>query len=279
MISRFAILIAFATWIWWRSWRDGAGEGGEIWGLLLAFPLAWSLGRPWRMNDSSRTVEGIGGAGLVGFLLAGLAGVAWDSIALLAGAWAFLFARWVAPLSSVVRDRAEALQLASVAAMGFPWVVQDFGFLGWWFRLSGAAVVESLFGAIGFAVEREGTSLLVETVPIEVEAACSGLNSLQVLLLAGSFVNFLYHRGEKIFWGNLLLLVVLAWVANTLRICLLSGAALTWGSDFARGSFHETSGLMVVGVMLALSWGLMAWQRNRREGRRKGQEIESSSPS
>jgi exosortase/archaeosortase family protein len=156
----------------------------------------------------------------------------------------------------------EARKLTVVALMGFPWIFIDFSFLGWWFRLTGAWVTGSVFQILRFDVIREGTAFWVQGVPIAVEAACAGMNSLQMLMVTGFFLNYLYNRKSPVFWWNALLIMALAWAANTLRVIALSTAAMTYGAEFASGPFHSSSGLFVVGVMLLICWPIMTWQRN-----------------
>jgi len=43
-----------------------------------------------------------------------------------------------------------------------------------------------------------------------------------------------------------------AWLANTLRVVMLSTVALTFGADAANGWFHEWGGWLVLIVMFGL---------------------------
>ena len=54
------------------------------------------------------------------------------------------------------------------------------------------------------------------------------------------------------YWPALLVLPLAAWLANTLRVVMLSTVALTFGADAARGWFHEWGGWLVLIVMFGL---------------------------
>ena len=145
---------------------------------------------------------------------------------------------------------------------GFPWIALDLQPLGWWFRLTGAHASEILFSGLGFEVTREGTSLLVQGMPVEVSAACAGMNALQSVLIAGAFLAYVLLGKTKAYHWNLLLLLPLAWCANTARIVTITAAAMTWGRDFAMGMFHTWGGLLVLILMFMACWIAFQWQAN-----------------
>ncbi|MBS0656944.1 MAG: exosortase/archaeosortase family protein [Verrucomicrobia bacterium] len=170
------------------------------------------------------------------------------ALGLAAAAWSWLRRR----RSPEARNRAARLLPLLVLAM--PWVAHETTELGWWFRLSGAWVTEQAFAAFGLAVTREGTLLNVEGTPISVEAACSGLQTLPAILLAGALLLALRVRTRRGLLLGLCMLPLLAWVANTVRIGVLSGLALSLGERTPTGTAHELIGLVVIaGVVGAVA--------------------------
>jgi exosortase/archaeosortase family protein len=139
----------------------------------------------------------------------------------------------------------------------FPWITHDFPVVGWWFRLSGAAVSGWIFEALGFPVLREGTRLLVGGLPVNVEAACAGTGLLQSLLVAGVVLLLVYFPTGRAFYFLLPAIPVLAWISNTARIAGITGVALSEGVAFSQGMFHTWGGLLVTLLMLGFTLALL----------------------
>jgi exosortase len=255
-------LMAAAAWIWLRdrTWLESAGE---VLPVLAALPLFVWLGAPWKWKDadpvpgpdrSPRWVLALG----VGFALAG---VALDVAVLLAAAWTAFLWGWLSTRLEP-RCRARARRLLLLPLLAFPWLALDGAALGWWFRLSGAWTAEQLFGLAGLSVTRAGTHLLVQGLPISVDASCAGLKVLQALLIAGTAVAFLQIGDRPGYWWSLPALGALAWLANTLRVLVLSAAALTVSPEFAQGWFHAWGGWFVLMLMFVLSAAAFSlWRR------------------
>ena len=142
--------------------------------------------------------------------------------------------------------------------ISFPWITLDADRIGWLFRLSGAQVTAFAFQLFGYDVHQEGTNIIIDKLPISVEAACSGLNTLQSMLIAGTVVNFVLLGETRRYWWNFLLIIFIAWVANTMRIIMLTIAALKEGPAFALGPFHLWGGWAILLVMFLLCWWLMS---------------------
>ncbi len=141
------------------------------------------------------------------------------------------------------------ITILTLTCLGFPWVESQFHGLGWWFRLVGAGALEMLYSVIGFEVNRQGTLVHIEGAPVSVEEACSGMASLQTMILAGVF--FLRERLQS--WRSLVLwliaIVVLSCVANTMRILVITFCILTFGVQISSGLLHDLIGL---GCMAAI---------------------------
>jgi len=246
-------LAALAVFIWLRDtrWLDSAADCLPI---LAALPLFIWLGGPWEFDNRPASLNHslLLGAG-VAFAL----GIAANLTFLLALAWTALLWSWLGRRLPPARA-AELRYLLPLPFLAMPWIVLDGEVIGWWFRLSGAAVTAGLFQLLGFRVEHAGTFLNVNGIPISVEAACAGLNTLQSMFIAGVALAFVVLRSRRHFWLNVALLAPLAWLANTLRIILLSAAALTFSSDFVSGTFHPLSGWLVIVLMFLTCWGAFA---------------------
>lgn len=236
-------------WLHDLSWLPVASETLPV---LAALPLFVWLGAPWRFRPEpfefhAKTL------GAAGVLLA--VGFALDLTFLLAAAWTLALWSWLR--ARVVGERASLSRLVLLPLMAFPWLTLDLAPLGWWFRLTAAWAADYLFGALGFVVVRQGTNLLVHGLPIEVAPVCAGMNSLQSVLIAGIVLAWLYLGRSRWFWLSLATLPMLAWMANVARICSVVAMALSWGTSFARGWFHEVGGWLVVMVVFFGWWLLL----------------------
>lgn len=249
----------FAAFIWIRdlTWIESLDSALVS---LAAFPAFLYFGRPWRFRESTETISAGTIATACGLSLIGIAS---ELTLLLALAWTLLLWAW---LSTRVddQDRSRVRQLMVLAALSFPWVILDCWQIGWWFRLSGAWASEHLFAVLNFDVQRAGTELVLSGIPISVAAACSGMNTLQALLVVGSIVVFHQFAGQRQFWWNLPVLLGMAWFANTLRILTLCGAAVGVSPEFAMGTFHTLGGCLVLCIaMFLLCWFISLPQLRR----------------
>lgn len=260
------------AWAWWQD-RSWVASAGDVLPILAGIPLMAWLGSPWRLREARGAVaRGAFVVGLLG-LLAGAAGGYSTGYAIAFGAFAWVgIGLWLEG-GEPVRPR-----LMTLAVLAFPWVLQDFAGIGWYFRLSGAAVTEWLFRVVGMSVSRKGVDLVVENLPMSVEAQCAGLNSLQAMLLAGAFLACRFFPRHGVFWAMLPLCVGAAWVGNTVRIVSITVAGLTFGVEFAMGAFHKSGGLVALLVTFGLAAGSMRLVRGwvepggKGEGKGEGKE-------
>jgi exosortase len=251
-----ALLALLALFIWTRDlrWVSSAADSLPI---VLALPLFVWLVAPWRWRERAWQIEArFVAASAAGFLIGAALNLTW----ILAAAWCALLWGWLRErLSEPTRGR--AFLLIPLPFLALPWVSLDGEVLGMAFRLSGAWVTENVFSTIGFNVVREGTLLSIQGAPISVEAACAGLNTLQSMLIAGVSLVFVVNGSSRFHWYNIALLIPLAWLANTVRIVILSGAAVSVSSEFATGTFHDLSGWLVIVTMFLICWGVMALEK------------------
>ncbi|MEI8341157.1 MAG: archaeosortase/exosortase family protein [Verrucomicrobiota bacterium] len=251
-ILSLTALVLFAGFIWLRDtrWMQSASDTLPV---LAALPLYLWLAWPvkLRAHPGLRMRWTVPCAGL-----AALAGVLFDCTAPMAAAWCLFLYAWLDTFAENFSRR-----LLLLPFLAFPWIANDAQALGWWFRFSGAGVAGELFSLLGFHVQREGTFLVVQGLPLAVDAACSGLNVLQAMWIAGFIVVYVKVPSGPRFWIALAVLGPLAWVANSIRIISLGVIALSFGADFAMGWFHQWGGWLVLCVMFGLcQWvfGLLA---------------------
>lgn len=256
-----------ALFIWLRdlAWVSTADDTVPI---LITLPLFYWLGAPWRFKEhaSPLSTSGLVLGGII-FVI----GVAVNLTLLLAIGWSVLLWVWV---KSHVREEEipTVRKLMVLPIMAFPWIALDAGPLGWYFRLTGAAATASLFQWMGFNVVLEGTLIFINELPISVEAACAGLNNLQSLLIAGTIVDFILLSKTWLFWLNIPLLFVIAWVANTFRIIVITTAAMAISPEFATGPFHTWGGWFILVSMFGLTWLILSFQEPSETSEAKDQK-------
>lgn len=249
----FVVLALLAAFIWVRN-MDWVSQMDDTLPILVAIPLFVWLEWPWRLSTADfRLSQKHVCVGALLFVIGILANI---TLAL-SLAWSLLLWAWITErVDPEMRSR--LLKLMILPIMAFPWVTLDAHSMGWWFRLTGASCTGEMLSNMGFNVVQNGTELLVNGLPISVEAACAGLNTLQSMLIAGSVMAYLQLGHHPVYWLNLPFLFVMAWVANTLRIISLALAALWVSPDFAMGPFHDAGGWLVLMVMFALCWAVFS---------------------
>lgn len=242
-------LSVLAAFIWLRdtAWVTSSDDTLPI---LVALPLFIWLGSPWKWSETTAkysNAEIMTGVGVF------VAGIGLNITFFLAMGWVILLAAWLR--ARLQKESLPSLyKLLILPLMSFPWVSLDFTRVGWGFRLSGAWVTEYFFSWTGFSVVREGTFLNINGIPISIEVACAGLNTLQSMLISGSIVAFIFLQHSKRFWLSFPIIFVMAWVANTVRIIVICFLALYISPAFVMGSFHVWGGWGVLMGMFALCW-------------------------
>lgn len=242
-------LLVTALFIWSKDFTL-TGSYVNTLPILISFPLFYFLGIPWAFQRSNTKVSK---AILIIAIFSAFLGIIFQLTLFYAIAWSSFFWIWLQlRLSSeVLEELKPGFQLL---VLGFPWLIFDGQAIGWWFRLTGSWVIENVFSSAGFDVYREGTFLLINEQSFSVDSACSGINSLQSLLIAGTFLGATILKQQfRCIWA-IPFLFIMAWIANTIRILVITLAALFIGPEFAMGAFHEIGGLVVLGLMFVLCW-------------------------
>lgn len=258
-------LLFLALFIWFRdtSWMSSSDDTLPI---LVALPVFVWLGWPWSFYQESPPLKP--NAFIIPIVIF-LAGIVTNLTLLLTLSWVWLLWVWLKNRLDP-STHSSVKKLLILPLMAFPWVALDAGQLGWWFRLSGAWVTAQVFSFLGSNVVQEGTNLLINGLPISVEAACAGLNTLQSMLIAGTVVAYVILGHTNRYWWNLPVLIAMAWLANTLRIVVLSFAALFFGTNFAMGSFHTWGGWLVLMLMFVFCYIIFALQEPENKTTNKG---------
>lgn len=252
------ILSVLAVFIWMRdtTWISTADDTLPI---LIAIPLFVWFGMPWKFRNHFVPISR---SWIIISALLFLSGIALNITLLLALGWTLLLWGWLSNrLESEQLD--SRMKLMILPLMAFPWVTLDAVTLGWWFRISGAWVTAHLVAFSGYQVLLEGTILVVDQIPINVEAACSGLNNLQSMLIAGSVVAYMYLSNTNRYWWNLPLIILMDWIANTTRIIMITYSALKISPEFAMGAFHTWGGWLVLFLMFSLCWFIFSLQEKQ----------------
>ena len=256
-LTWIGILAVYAGFIWLRD-LQWIAAADDLLPIMAGLPLfVWLL---WPLRFASGDTPIVSARALLVASLLFAAGVLTGVTLLLAISWTLLLWAWLS-----VRIGKEQLhsvrRLLVLPLFSFPWIATDFERLGWWFRLSGASAVEHLLSLGTVEVARQGTFLLVNGFQLSVEPACSGLNGLQSMLIAGTMLAFITLKNSPWYWAGLLTLPFAAWVANVLRI--LSGALVPVVMEpeaAARwvGPLHSGAGWIALGAMFALCWVLFS---------------------
>jgi len=255
-IGFFIFLLAAAAFIWLRNtaWMTSSDDTLPI---LVALPLAIWLGLPWKLRTPKRFLAPLW---VIVAALFFLAGILSDLTILLACGWSACFYAWQKEhLDGQSLTRAKAL--SALVIMAFPWVTLDAAALGWYFRLSGAYVTSTVLNCFGYDVVGQGTNIKVGETEILVEAACSGLNTLQSLLIAGITLAFFTFDDVKRVFANIPTLFAAAWIANTCRIFLIILLAFYFSPEFVLGEFHIWLGWATIVFVFILLYFFFLWQK------------------
>jgi len=117
-------------------------------------------------------------------------------------------------------------------------------------------MAQAFFEAIGWIVVREGNVLQLPRVKLLVEEGCSGIHSLYALIaLAIAWVFFV----DRPAWLRITLVAAalpVAVIANAVRVAVTGVLAYKVDPKYAQGLSHETAGMIVFAIGVALLLGL-----------------------
>ena len=120
-----------------------------------------------------------------------------------------------------------------------------------------ARVAAGLLGALGLNVTCRGNLIELPVGLLDVEEACSGIRSLQGVLMSAVFLGEMHRLRVPARLGLLASGVVLAMATNIVRTTVLGLVAAHEGMVRVEAA-HDAAGLAVLGVNFALLWALAA---------------------
>ncbi|MHB8522063.1 MAG: archaeosortase/exosortase family protein [Limisphaerales bacterium] len=248
-MAGFLTLLAAFIWLRDLRWFDAAEDTLPI---LAGLPLFGWLARPWIFSGGPWRLAP--GGVVMGACLFPM-GAVLDSTLLLTASWIAFLWSWI----SVRFDHNgnDLTKLLVLPLVSFPWIANDFGGIGWWFRLSGAAAAQQLLAGWPCEVVRHGTFLFVDGLGLSVEPACSGLNGLEAMIIAGTVVAYLKLKRTGWFWWSFPALAAAAWLANVMRITFTALCVTVCPGDRVPGwlgPLHLAAGWLALCVMFAICW-------------------------
>ena len=235
-----------------ESWTDEQAQQGP---LVLVIG-GWMLWRRWPLIRQQGQAGPLG-AVLPALLICGSAYIVGRIAALyLVEAYA-LYAFAIASLYAVsgVRGlRLAAFPLVFLAfsapipfAVGWPVTVA----LRLWISEGTIGVMH----LVGVEAARDGLTLYLSNYKVEIEQACSGMNSLLALSALGLCYVHL-RRDPPLWYVGLLspLVVMFAMAANFARVLLLAAVTLVLGDGLAQSALHQVLGFATFAVALCLTF-------------------------
>jgi len=234
------------------SWSLEIGAHGPI---VLATGI-WLLSRcDWSADDRTNRApltDGLAWLGIAASLALYIFGRAYDFLALeTAGLYAALISVLVLKVgaAAVVRNAFPLLYLAFLIPPP-GWIIDTVTAPLQHF-ISYAAT--ELLRALDYPVLRSGVAIEVAQYRLLVEQACSGMNSIVGLTAVTLFYIYLLHGSS---WRYALVLIGLilpiAVFVNFLRVITLILVTYHYGDGVAQGVFHNTAGVALFAVALAL---------------------------
>ena len=259
-------LALWPTWQWMAArWLDGSDDPVGVLALAAVGVLLWSVRGQWRYAPRLPWL----GAAVVGTLAAtALRGSVTPLLtslvamgALASGLLAFLPAErrgamrvqdgvlWPAP-----RFGLAALPVLGLALLALPLIASLQFYAGYPLRVLTAEASRWLLG-VGFAVQREGSSLLVDGQLIVVDAPCSGVQMAWAGYFTACAVALWAGRTGRSFALRLPLVSAAVLVGNVLRNSVL--VALAASGHEAGDALHQGVGLLVLAaVVTVIGWAM-----------------------
>lgn len=176
---------------------------------------------------------------------------------------------YVAAGPQTLRRYAFALLFILVAV---PWPTAVEQFLILHLSAVNTGICVEVLSWFGIPAIQRGNLIELSTGIVEIDAACSGIRSLQAVVMAGLFFGELYRLTGR---GRVKVLgigVFLALLCNVVRTVLLTGIAATRGLATMQ-SWHDPAGVGILLVCLSGLWAaaeLSARKRELRRGARQG---------
>ncbi len=120
-------------------------------------------------------------------------------------------------------------------------------------KLGVSYVAEHAMFALGYPVSRTGVILQVGQYHLLVADACAGLQTLFVLEAMGLlYLNLIRHQSWVRNFTVTLFIVPVSFVANVIRVVVLSLITYHWGDDAGQGFLHGFAGMVLFVAALLL---------------------------
>ena len=219
--SQGPIVLAICVWLIWRAWEDiddaSAASPRPVLGWLLVAIglLLYVFGRSQRIL-SSQALSAI-------FLLPGLVLLLRGSKQLRAAAFPLFFMIFLIPLPATFVDA----------------ITQPL-------KLAVSSVASSVLFAAGYPIARTGVILQIGQYQLLVADACSGLHTLFSLEAMGLlYLNVVRHTSLLRNIALAVLIVPISFVANVIRVMVLSLITYHFGDEAGQGFLHGFAGLVL----------------------------------
>ena len=138
-------------------------------------------------------------------------------------------------------------------------------------RRVASSISEDILGAIGVAVYREGNILHLPNGSLGIADACSGINSLWMLMAGAALIAFLIKLRPSAAVFLCLFSFPASIISNALRVIVTAILVYNFGEEFASGWRHELLGwfTFVGGLAIIMAFGSLF----------SGNEVEVATPS
>lgn len=265
-----ALLAGFLLW-------PAAGELIERWSQfslysravivpLFSASLAWEVRRTLvgARPEWSRLGAVLGAAGLSLLSVA----VAADNLTLTALSLPLLVGGLATLLLGRERARALAFPIALLGLMA-PWPRSVLPAVSLALQTAAAVATHAALAVAGVASQRDGTSILLPGVTIDINETCNGLAFLMAMLVIGVVFAWRTQPTIRRGAGLVALACAAALVANWIRVTGTAWIAFSWGPRAATGIPHMVLGESVYMVTVAVFTVLVGLE-TRRTGRTVG---------
>ena len=131
-------------------------------------------------------------------------------------------------------------------------------------QMMSAKFSAALLDLIRIPIIRRGNILVLPNYELEVVAACSGLRSLMTMVTLALIISVLSDLSMARKTVLVFCAVPAAIIANTLRLAITAVGAYSISAQFAEGTLHEISGLIVFFagfVLLMFTFLVLRWKR------------------
>ena len=218
------LLVGSGILAWRHASRLGPLEPGQT------KPVLWLLGVCWGLLLIAGLVMAPSPGTMIALLTLPIAAYAWGGWRLLKGLWPALLLLWMAIPVPFDYDQTLIRNMRTMATDTSSGVLDVLG-------------VDHL--PLGNVIEIPGKTLTVE-------AACSGIQSLYVVLAATLF--FVLLTQATVLRSLMLLATAVLWVliGNILRLVVVVGGYARWGLDLSSGWPHELLGIVILFFTLAM---------------------------